>query len=70
MRKATLVTVNLLIVETRQGEIADAVSGILTEQMQQYAGANSSLLDWQHVGQREVEIEDDYLPDDGQFPRE
>jgi len=47
--KATIVTVQLLIAETGEGECADAVSGILTEQMRHYAGEHSSLLDWRYA---------------------
>ncbi|MGX9394063.1 hypothetical protein ACWX0K_24255 (plasmid) [Nitrobacteraceae bacterium UC4446_H13] len=71
-----LVAVRLLI-ETNtdpEGEVADVLHGILTENMRKYAGPQSSLIDWAvaSAGFEEsivpVAVASAYEPDEAAFP--
>lgn len=67
--KVTIVNVSLMISETDDGAIADAVSEILSSQMAKYTN-NSSLVDWQYSSDatETFEISDDYAPDEDEWP--
>ena len=71
-----LVAVHLLIEANNSlhAEVADALHGILTEDMRKYAGAHSALIDWAVAGDDiaasiiPVAIAGDYEPDETAFP--
>lgn len=67
--KVSIVTVSLMISETEMGNVADAVSEILSSQMKKY-NENSSLIDWQYIDStpKIVDISDDYVPDEDCWP--
>ena len=71
-----LVAVHLLV-EARhhpQAEVADALHGILTEDMRKYVGAHSALIDWSVIGDdiassiAAVDLPENYVPDESAFP--
>jgi hypothetical protein len=74
--KAYLVAVNLLVHAHHNPEsvIADALDGILTQDMRKHAGANSALIDWAVAGDdlsssiAGVSLPDDYTADESAFP--
>jgi len=68
MKQAYVCTVSLLLDVCDDSEGADAVSAILSEQMQRYI-SHSALLDWAYIKHlAPVEIEDDYEPDYSTIP--
>lgn len=71
-----LVAVHLLVEAngSPEAEVADALHGILTQDMRKYAGAQSSLIDWAVAGDDivgsivPIAIDGDYKPDETAFP--
>ena len=71
-----LVAVHLLVEAngSPEAEVADALHGILTQDMRKYAGAHSSLIVWAVAGDDiagsivPVAVAGDYLPDATAFP--
>lgn len=71
-----LVAVHLLVEAngSPETEVADALHGILTEDMREYAGAHAYLIDWAVAGEDiagsivPVAIAGDYRPDETAFP--
>ena len=57
-----------------KAEIADALLGILTEDMPKYACGHSALIDWAVGGEdiaasiASIPLPDEYRPDEGTFP--
>jgi hypothetical protein len=74
--KTYLVSLHLLLEAHHcpEAEIADALHGILIEDMRKYAGDHSELIDWAVAGDdmaasiASVPLPDDYRPDDSAFP--
>ena len=71
MKKISIVTVHLAIDETEEGQVADALYGILTTSIREYALVGESvLLDWKLLDEnilsamRVVEVDDDFGADD------
>lgn len=66
MKTAVLYTLQILVDEDGH---EDACHGLLTEQMQKYAGDNSTLIDWRiYCRPRTLVLADDYEPDESPWP--
>lgn len=71
-----LITVYLLIEanEPLQGQVAEALQGVLTDEMRTSAGTDLASIDWAIAGDHialsiaQVPLLDDYAPDGARFP--
>ena len=71
-----LIAVYLLIEanEHLQGQVAEALQGVLTDEMRRCAGTDSASIDWAIAGDdiassiAQVPLLDDYAPDGTAFP--
>jgi hypothetical protein len=71
-----LITIDLLVEahEHPQGQVAEALQGVLTDEMRRCAGTRSALIDWAIVGDDiassivQTTLLDEYAPDRIAFP--
>jgi len=76
VKKTKLVCVNLLLEVDSDAEAADALTGMLTEQLKKYdRSGNSCLLDWAYAGGRQgltirdVDVPEGYEADEDPMPK-